>query len=419
MTTTADEPTVPGAGKDSVPGSAPEKTARIAADVEPAARALDEVAALLRQRHAFLAGLAHDLRNPLAPLSNGLELLRLTDADPAGRLRTRSIMERQVAHLMRIADNLSELARLTGENPSLQSNDFSLGELVRQAVEGAQPALTAREMSLEVADDPSASEAAPALRGDAQRLAEGLRHLIDDLLRHSEQGAALRLSTARGAGEAALVIEPAEGVAASEAALEDAQPAAFGLGVALCEQVALLHGGRLRVQHPAGGRRARFTLTLPLAAAREDGTAATQSRGERAGGASHVIPSEASLSVLLADDNVDFSRSFATMLELLGHRVSIVHDGLAAVKAIEDVPPDIAFIDIGMPSLDGFAAVQRVRGLDGAADVMLVAVTGRGAAEDRAHATECGFDRYLVKPFSMQDVRDALDMAQARRVGGR
>jgi CheY-like chemotaxis protein len=123
--------------------------------------------------------------------------------------------------------------------------------------------------------------------------------------------------------------------------------------------------------------------------------------------------------VLLADDNVDFARSFATMLELLGHRVAVVHDGLAAVGAIEEAPPDIAFVDIGMPSLDGFAAVQRVRGLDRAAGVMLVAVTGRGAPEDRARAAESGFDRYLVKPFSMQDVRDALDVAQGRRAGAR
>src|SRR5262249_5839035 len=134
------------------------------------AQAREELAAARRQHHAFLAGLAHDLRNPLAPLSNGLELLRLTDADPAGRLRTRGIMERQVAHLMRIADNLSELARLTGDNPTLQSNDFTMDELVRHAAEGAQPALKAREITLEV--DAGGSVGQTGLHGDAQRLAE-------------------------------------------------------------------------------------------------------------------------------------------------------------------------------------------------------------------------------------------------------
>ena len=123
--------------------------------------------------------------------------------------------------------------------------------------------------------------------------------------------------------------------------------------------------------------------------------------------------------MLLADDNVDFAHSFGTMLELLGHRVERVHDGLAAVAAIVASPPDVAFVDIGMPSLDGVEAVRRVRGQGNTQDVLLVAVTGRGGAEDRERAAEAGFDRYLVKPFAMQDVRDALDAAAAMRAGRR
>jgi DNA-binding response OmpR family regulator len=156
-------------------------------------------------------------------------------------------------------------------------------------------------------------------------------------------------------------------------------------------------------------RRARFAITLPLVAGGADAEA-----GDADAAAPPLGPGSP-LAVLLADDNVDFSHSFATMLELLGHRVAIVHDGLAAVATIVGSPPDIAFIDIGMPSLDGFATVQRVRGQAHTQDVMLVAVTGRGGAEDRARAAECGFDRYLVKPFAMQDVRDALEAAQAAR----
>ena len=135
--------------------------------------------------------------------------------------------------------------------------------------------------------------------------------------------------------------------------------------------------------------------------------------------ASPTLPvnGEPALSVLLADDNVDFSHSFGTMLELMGHRVEVVHDGLAAVASIVASPPDIAFVDLGMPSLDGVETVRRVRGQGNTQDVLLVAVTGHGGAEDRARAAEAGFDRYLVKPFAMQDVRDALDAAQAVRSG--
>jgi len=190
--------------------------------------------------------------------------------------------------------------------------------------------------------------------------------------------------------------------------LEAADAPALGLGVALCDQLVALHHGAVRADRPVGVRRVRFTVTLPL----------VEPAGETAPeAAADVVPMspEPPLAVLLADDNVDFSHSFGTMLELLGHHVEVVHDGLAAVASIVGSPPDIAFIDIGMPSLDGFDAVQRVRGQTHTQDVMLVAVTGRGGAEDRARAAECGFDRYLVKPFAMQDVRAALDAAQAAR----
>ena len=183
--------------------------------------------------------------------------------------------------------------------------------------------------------------------------------------------------------------------------------AALGLGVALAQQLATLHGGGLRGRRPPGARRVRFTLTLPLDAAADAVALAADT--------TLPVASETGLSVLLADDNVDFSHSFGTMLELLGHRVAVVHDGLAALAAIVASPPDIAFLDIGMPTLDGVEAVRRVRGQGNRHDVLLVAVTGRGGTEDRARAAEAGFDRYLVKPFAMQDVRDALDAARGLR----
>jgi CheY-like chemotaxis protein len=179
--------------------------------------------------------------------------------------------------------------------------------------------------------------------------------------------------------------------------------------VALASQLAAMHGGGLHGRRPAGARRVRFAMSLPVEVAQADLPAAVPP--------SLAVKGEPALRVLLADDNVDFSQSFATMLELLGHRVETVRDGLEAVARIIGSPPDIAFIDVGMPSLDGVEAVRRVRGHGHTQDVLLVAVTGRGGAEDRARAAEAGFDRYLVKPFAMEDVRDALDAAQAARGG--
>ncbi len=364
-----------------------------------------------RQRHAFLAGLAHDLRNPLAPLSNGIELLRLTDADPNGRLRTRGIMERQVVHLMRIADELSDLARLSGDRVPLQQSPFELGAVLQGLADRLGPALQAQEMTLELALELAAL---PRLRGDAQRIAQAVGHLVNDVQRHTDRGSAIRILPAVEGQVLALTIASAadldESAGAAPPPLENVDVAALGLGVALALQLATLHGGGLSGQRPPGMRRVRFKLTLPV-----DPAAAAASPVA----ASPALPvnGEPALSVLLADDNVDFSHSFGTMLELLGHRVEVVHDGLSAVAAIVASPPDIAFVDIGMPSLDGVETVRRVRGQGNTQDVVLVAVTGRGGAEDRARAVEAGFDRYLVKPFAMQDVRDALDAAQAVRSG--
>jgi signal transduction histidine kinase/CheY-like chemotaxis protein len=381
--------------------------------------ALREAEAAQRQRHAFLAGLAHDLRNPLAPLSNGIELLRLTDNDPAGRLRTRGIMERQVGHLMRIADELSDLARLSATNPTLQHTPFALGTLMQELSGRIAPALQAQGMALELV--PELGSAA-RLHGDAQRLVQAVGYLVNDIARHAERGSTIRLVA--HVEEQTLALSIATAADANEAnadappppPLETVDVATLGLGVALALQLATLHGGGLTGQRPPGARRARFVLTLPVDAAHASAPAPASTAASAQAGL--PVNGDPALSVLLADDNVDFSHSFGTMLELMGHRVERVHDGLAAVASIVGSPPDIAFVDIGMPSLDGVETVRRVRGQGNTQDVVLVAVTGRGGAEDRARAAEAGFDRYLVKPFAMQDVRDALDAALALRGGG-
>ena len=363
-----------------------------------------------RQRHAFLAGLAHDLRNPLAPLSNGIELLRLTDNDPNGRLRTRGIMERQVGHLMRIADELSDLARLSGERAALQQAPFDLADVLQRLADRLAPTLQAQDMALLLAPG---LRGLPRLRGDAQRIAQAVEHLVHDITRHTERGSTIRVAAAMEGGVLALQIATVADAAEAGPAtpLENVEVSTLGLGVALALQLATLHGGGVSGRRPPGARRTRFVMTLPVDLNDAANTAPAI--------ASPTAPvdGERPLAVLLADDNVDFSHSFGTMLELLGHRVEVVHDGLAAVASIVGSPPDIAFVDIRMPSLDGVETVRRVRGQGNTQDVLLVAVTGHGSAEDRARAAEAGFDRYLVKPFAMQDVRDALEAAQALRNG--
>ena len=230
--------------------------------------AIVDAQAAQRQRHAFLAGLAHDLRNPLAPLSNGLELLRLTDADPAGRLRTRGIMERQLGHLLRIADELSDLARLSGVQPTLQHGAFDIADVLRDVAERLGPTLQPLEMTLDLQAAPAAL---PRLRGDAQRLGQAIGHLVDDVARHAERGSTIRVAaSAEGTALVALSVATVADLAEPARPLEEVDVVALGLGVALASQLAALHGGGLRGQRPAGARRVRFTLSLPADAAAPD-----------------------------------------------------------------------------------------------------------------------------------------------------
>ena len=280
--------------------------------------AISDAEAAHRQRNAFLAGLAHDLRNPLAPLSNGLELLRLTDNDPNGRLRTRGIMERQLGHLMRIADELSDLARLSSDKVTLHRAPFDLMAVLRGLQDRLAPALAAQEMTLEL--DAGGAEL-PRLRGDAPRIAQAVGHLVDDILHHAERGSTIRIAaSAEGPLLALSIATAADADAQAEAPepLEDVDVAALGLGVALALQLSTLHGGGLRGRRQPGMRRTRFRMTLPVDAA--------PAAGAGAANANPTLPvaGAPALSVLLADDNVDFSHSFGTMLELLGHRVEVV-----------------------------------------------------------------------------------------------
>ena len=219
------------------------------------------------RRHAFLAGLAHDLRNPLAPLTNAIELLRLTDNDPEGRRRTRAIMERQLGHLMRIADELSELARLSDDGAALHRAPFDLAAALHGLADRMTPMLQAQDVALLFAPGLAGL---PRLHGDAQRIAEAVGHLVADVARHSERGSTIQVGADVAAGALALHVataaDAAEEAAGSTSPLEDVAVATLGLGVALALQVATLHGGSVSGRRPPGVRRARFTMTLPAAA---------------------------------------------------------------------------------------------------------------------------------------------------------
>ena len=358
-----------------------------------------------RQRHAFLSALAHDLRNPLAPLSNGIELLRLADNDPAGRLRTRGIMERQVANLMRIADELSDLARLSGDHANLQSTPFDLGALLQSLAERLAPTLHAQEMTLAIG--PELLEL-PPLRGDAQRLSQAFGHLVADLARHAERGSTVQLSgTVEEGRVAVLVATAADADDEVTAALEDVEAAKLGLGVSLADQLVALHDGHLQAQRPAGARRARFTVTLPL----DEPLRRSRARRRKPACATRCCP-------CCWPTTTSTSRTASA-------RCSSCWD-IASRSSTTDWRRSRPSWPRHPTSPSSTSACPRSMAWRRCAACAARATrsgccwwpSAAAAAPRIARArAEAGFDRYLVKPIAMQDVRDALDAAQAVRSG--
>ena len=370
--------------------------------------ALADLSTSDRRKSEFLAVLAHELRNPLAPISNGLQILRLGTGDARPTL---TMMQRHVTQIVRLVDDLLDMGRIDSGKIELRRRATDLVALVRDAVEAADTECRRLDQTLEV-DLP---ETPIPLDADPERLTQVIGNLLHNAVKFTPPGGRIRVGAAREAGQVVVRVgDDGIGIAPDQlgrvfelfAQVDqslDRSRGGLGLGLTLVRELVGLHGGSVEAHSEGLGRGSEFVVRLPL---RDAPSAAVPvpAAPERAGSA---------LRILVVDDNRDAAESLATLLRLGGHEVLVAHDGDAAVETALAERPQLALLDIGLPGLDGFEAARRIRERLDADALRLVAVTGWGQEEDRRRSNASGFDAHLVKPVDPAAL-DALIAALAR-----
>ena len=368
-----------------------------------------------RNKDEFLATLAHELRNPLAPLANGLHLVRLAGADNPRLQRTVEIMDRQLGHVVRLVDDLLDVARISMGKIELQRERVSLSEVIALAIEGMQAPLEQREQLLEVV--PSRAEL--YVEGDRVRLTQVFSNLLSNALKYTQRGGRIQVRM-EADGEQAAVSVSDTGIGIPGWALphvfdlfsqvrihQEQSEGGLGLGLSLVRSLVALHDGTVSATSEGPGRGSTFTVRLP----RVDGQWPSI---HDSGHGDIAAPQPSGLRVLVADDNQDAAMTLASLLEFEGHHVQVAFDGEQAVASAQAQPPDVAFLDLGMPHMDGVEAARRLRALEGerARHMLIVALTGWGQDKDRDRTRAAGFDAHLVKPPRLADLVDLMKRAR-------
>jgi signal transduction histidine kinase/ActR/RegA family two-component response regulator len=385
--------------------------ARQAADLIERKRADDSLREADRRKDEFLATLAHELRNPLAPIRNSVELLRLDGADTTAR----DIIERQVRQLARLVDDLLDVSRITLGKIRLQRERLTLERVVTDAVESSRATIEASSHQFTVTLPPEPV----VLDGDAVRLAQVLSNLLTNAAKYTEKGGHLWLtadvSRSEGRAPEAVIAVGDTGIGISPEQLPhifemfaQTTPAlershgGLGIGLALVRGLVELHGGRVEAHSAGAGMGSEFLVRLPIV---EDAAAAeTLEPGVQ----DETAPVPRKCRVLVVDDNKDAAKSLSILLELRGHETAVAHDGLEAVQATATFRPDVVLLDIGLPKLDGYGAARHIRQRPWGKTMPLVALTGWGQDEDKRRAMEAGFDHHLTKPVDPADLEKLL-----------
>jgi signal transduction histidine kinase len=374
------------------------------------ARLYQEVREADRRKDEFLAILGHELRNPLAPISNALHVLKLPAASGRVVEQAREMMERQVQHMVRLVDDLLDVSRIVRGKVELRKEPVELSTVVARAIETSQPLVEAEGHELTVALPPEPLR----VSGDLVRLAQVVGNLLNNAARYTERGGRIRVECERVADRAVLRVRDT-GVGIAPEALPriwdmfvqaerrtKGSHGGMGIGLALVKGLVDLHGGTVEARSEGPGKGSEFAVTLPLLPPREpDGRLGPRGQPRQV----------ASRRVLVVDDNVDAAESLALLLRLGGHEARVAHDGPSALMLAEAEPPEVAFLDIGMPGMDGYELARRLREQPALRGVLLVALTGWGQDEDRRRTREAGFDAHEVKPVSPEALEELLSKA--------
>ena len=378
-------------------------------DIEDARRTADALRNADRQKDEFLATLAHELRNPLAPIRTAARLLVAAGADEAVRTRATRVIQRQAGHMALLLDDLIDIARITQRRLELKKTRVAIASLVESAVEAAQPGIDAKNHTLNI----TLPDKALWIEADPVRMAQVLSNLLNNASKYTDAGGTIsldiRLEDARlvfGVTDNGIGMSPAtlqnvfQMFAQEQAALERSE-GGLGIGLALSKGLVELHGGEISARSAGPGLGSRFEVSVPYTRA----TAAQDATGKTA--KPPLNPARA-ITVLIADDNRDSAETLAELLRLEGYTVVTVPDGLQAVALAMELKPDVMVLDIGMPGLNGYEVAQRIRLQPEGNFPLLVAATGWGQDDDRLKALEAGFDLHLTKPFDPQELMDVI-----------
>ena len=353
-----------------------------------------------RQRDQFLATLAHELRNPLAPIRTAVQLLGSRTATESARARAAEVIGRQAGHMARLLDDLIDIARITQQRMALKKEVVSLDAVVQAAIEAVRPVADARRHALTVAlESPQA-----ALWADPLRLTQVLSNLLNNAAKYTDPGGQIRLDARAEASTLELVVSDT-GIGLSTNAVSsiftmfaqeksalDRSDGGLGIGLALSRGLVELHGGTLSAYSEGPGRGSRFVVRLPMTVRAGEPGAVSQIE------AMPVMPVQV-CSVLLADDNRDSADTLAELLRMEGHQVYTAHDGIYAAALALELRPDVMVLDIGMPGFNGYEVARQVRAQSWGGRTLLIAATGWGQADDRLKTKAAGFDLHLTKPF--------------------
>jgi CheY-like chemotaxis protein len=380
---------------------------RQAADLIERKQAAEALRDADRRKDEFLAVLAHELRNPLAPIRNAIEVLQMTEPHAPELQWASGIIDRQMDHLTRLVDDLLDVSRITRDRLELRKERVELAEVVRAAIETSRPGIVARGHELSVTQ---LSESV-IVEADPTRLAQVFGNLLNNAAKFSEPNSRIVISVERQDGDVLVRVRD-WGNGIDEIMLpkifelfSQLQPSlerdrgGLGIGLALVKRLVEMHGGSVHASSEGVGKGSEFVVRLPVVAAPDE---LRRLRLEPA------KQSRARLRVLVVDDYQDGAVSMCRLLELFGHETRMADDGLAGLEAAKDFRPDVALLDIGMPKINGYELARRLRAEPWGKSIVLIAVTGWGQEQARQRTADAGFDHHLIKPVTPDHLTQLL-----------
>ena len=385
-------------------------------DIDEQKRSEEALRVTDRRKDTFLAVLAHELRNPLAPMRNALAILKRSDSNLTLNEQARTTMERQLSHMVRLVDDLLDLSRINSDKLELQRQPVALAEVIAQAVETVKPMIAeaGHELSIDLPHD------LIQLNADTVRLSQAFSNLLNNACKYTDPGGRISLSATHQNGHVVVTIrDNGVGIPADLSPKifdmftqanqsYERQHGGLGIGLALVKRLVEMHDGQVTAGANPVGPGSEFLVTLPVLAS---------SKAVEAPAAPTVSPATSvPLHVLVVDDNRDSAESLSLLLQILGNSVSSAYDGEQALEMANELKPDVVLLDIGLPKLDGYEVAKRIRLETWGHNAILIAITGWGQAEDKALSRDAGFDHHLVKPVDPDALLKLIQKQKATHI---